>query len=342
MKRKYIFSLILIVGMIAGMTQTQAVVDTSIEFDGAYIAFDLYHGGYHATDINNIVANLTGAGNTVLYINQTWELPDDLDVLFLTEADSGEDWTPTQVQDVADWMALGNKVLWGAGDSDYAGLFNQTAINNVLEACNAITRLDATSISDAVYNDGASYRVGAPYFGVGNPLYDTYPVTNASQDCTAGAIYHGPCSILADVGNVVTDLRYGLDTASIFPERVWIVMTYSENATADDSDVSDGPYDLYANSEDIGYYPAMTYEHLLADNSHIILTGEAIYSDYKYMYDQKTENGVYNGGVQFGQVVVNNVLNWLIPLNQPAATSYAFALIPVIAIGVIYTIMRRK
>jgi len=57
------------------------------------------------------------------------------------------------------------------------------------------------------------------------------------------------------------------------------------------------------------------------------------------MYDQKTENGVYNDGVQFGQVIVNNLLNFL--LGEPQSTS-AFVVLPVVAIGVIYALIRRK
>jgi hypothetical protein len=339
MKRKYIFSLILIVGMIAGMTQTQAIV-SEIEFEGVKIAFDLYHGGYHANDIDNIVANLSVA-NTVVFINETWELPTDLDVLFLTEADSGENWTTTEIADIADWMALGNKLLWAAGDSDYAGLFDPTKINDVLDELGAIVRLDGSSIEDPDFNDGSAYRVAAPYFGVGDVLYDTAPVLNASEGCTAGAIFHGPCAIIAYDGYYYKDLRYG---QSIFPERVWTLMRYSENSTALDSDVSDDweGLDLYSNSTVTGDYPALVYEHLIDMDSHIVLGGEAIYSDYKYMYDQKTENGAYNGGVQFGQVVVNNILNWLLPFPVVEETSAAFALIPLIAIGAIYAIMKRK
>jgi hypothetical protein len=278
MKRKYIFSLILIVGMIAGMTQSQAVVSTSIEFEGVKIAFDIYHGGYHANDVDNIFANLSIA-NDVMYINETWELPDDLDVLFLTQADVGN-WTAAEVQDIADWMALGNKLLWASGDSDYGGYFDPMPINNVLNATGAIVRLDGCSIEDPDFNDGAAYRAAAPYFGVGDPLYDTYPVTNASEDCTAGAVFHGPCSILAYDGTYYKDLRYG---ESIFPERVWTLMRYSENATALDSDVSDGELDLYAYDDTTGNYPALVYEHLIDEDSHIILSAESIYSDYKYM-----------------------------------------------------------
>lgn len=329
--------------MIAGMTQTQAAISTEIEFTGLKIAFDLYHGGYHANDVDNLAANLTLAGNTVVYINQSWRLDDDVDVLFLTEADVGRDWSIKQIVDIAFWFAQGDKLLWGAGDSDYGGYYDPYAINNVLEGLGSIIRLDATSISDAVYNDGAAYRAAATEFGVGDPLYDTDIVGNVSEGCTAGAIFHGPCSIVAFDGTYYKDLRYG---KSIFPERVWTLMTYSVNATSDDSDVSDDwqGLDLYANSTTNGLYPALVYEHSLTYDSHIVLSGEAIYSDYKYMYDQKTENGVYNNGTAFGQVIVNNLLNFLLPFPEDVGTEDTsfFALIPVVALGVIYVVMRKR
>ena len=331
--------------MIASMTTTQSIVTTGIEFEGVTIAFDLYHGGYHAKDCKNLIANLTNAGNTVIYINETWELSDDVDVLFLTEADSGEDWTPAQQTDVANWMSLGNKLLWGAGDSDYGGLFNQSAINGVLDGLGGITRLDATSIADTVWNDGADYRVAAVQKGYGDSLYDAPVVGNLTKNYGAGNIFHGPCSIVGylpdDPITPIKDLRYGY---SVFPQRVWIVLRYSENATSGDADTSEGPFDLYANitlNPETGSYPAMTVEYLPDTEGYVILTGEAIYSDYKYMYDQKTENGLFNGGVQFGQVVVNNALNYFLP-PPVEKTSYTLALIPLAFIGVIYAISRKR
>lgn len=320
--------------MIAGMTQTSAIVTTSIDFSGKNIALDIYHGGYHAEDLANLYANLS-IDNTVVYINETWELADDVDALFLTQADAGLDWTPAQVADIAAWYALGEKLLWVSGDSDYGGYFNESAINNVLEAIDCNLRLDGTSISDPIYSDGSSYRACAPYFGIGDPLVDTSDILTATmKDCTAGCVYHGPCSVLGWNGTGLVDIRLNVDDSA--PDVVTL-MRFSATAVSDDSDASFGTEDLYANSAISGYYPALVYEAV--ETGHVIASGETIYSDYKYMYDQKTENGVYNDGVQFGQVIVNNLLNFL--LGEPQSTS-AFVVLPVVAIGVIYALIRRK
>ena len=315
-KLKLIFITTIIATMLIASSANSSAIGfypTEIDKHGNVIAFDLYHGGYHSNDIKNLAHNFTAADNLVTYINQTWELPDEVDVLFLTEADAGAEWLPTQVTDIVNWMALGGKLLWVAGDSDYAGLFNPTPINDILSALGAITRMDKTSISDAVYNDGASYRVAATQMGIGDPMYDGELIGDLSVNMVAGIICHGPCSIVGYNGTEYVDLRLG---HSVFPDRLWTIMRYSENATADDSDVSDGPLDLYAYSAESGNYPAVVYEYLDTVNSHIVASGEAIYSNYKYMYDQRTENGVYNGGHQFGQILVNNILNYIMVSHE--------------------------
>lgn len=283
-----------------------AYVESNIEFGGNIIAFDQYHGGYHSTDIDDIVSNLTFAGNQVLLINDVWDLPDETDSLILTCADVGEPWLTSQIDDIVNWLDLGNKLLWVSGDSDYGGFFNPNPINNVLNASGALVRLDGTSISDTVSNDGAEYRIAAKDFGVGDPFYDTEIVNNLTKDMSAGAIFHGPCSILAYDGYQYRSLRYG---DSIFPDRIWTILRFSENATSADTDISDNELDLYANIAETGNYPALVYEYLTEKNSHVIISGEAIYSDYQRMYSQKTASGVYNGGHHFGQVLVNNIFN---------------------------------
>ena len=336
MKRKYIFSLILIVGMIAGMTTTSAYT-TSIAFSGNKIAFDISHGGYHATptDLGPIIGNLTAAGNEVIYINDTWGIPDDIDALFLTQPD--DNYTVAQQTDIKNWFALGDKLLWASGDSDYAGLYNQWAVNGVLDTLGSIARMGGCSISDSVYNDGASYRAVATEVGYGDPLYDEV-ADEITTGMTAGVVFHGPCAVVAYNGYDYRDLRYGY---SIFPQRVMVIMTYSENATADDTDVSDSPIDLY-DGTDGGLYPAIVYENMTEYGSHLIVSGEAIYTFYKYMYNQATESGVYNGGIHYGQMLVNNILNYFLKTPEVTKTPFSIALIPLAFIGVIYAISRRK
>lgn len=341
MNRKYVFALILIVGMIAGsMTPTIAYTST-ITVTGATFAFDISHGGYHTTmdDLGPLMDNLTEAGNTVLLINETWELPDAVDALFLTQSD--DEFTAAEKADIKAWLGLGDKLLIAVGDSDYGGYFSPAPINNLLRYIGAMLRLDASSIEDPEFNDGAAYRVAANELGYGNDLYDDL-VYNLTEGMDAGIILHGPCAVLAFDGTYYKDLRIG---KSVFPTKLEVLITYGRNATAIDSDVSDDylGLDLYSNSTAIGYYPAVVYEYLpLLNDSHLIVGGEAFYTHYKFMYDQNTENGEYNGGVHYGQMFVNNIINYFVKTPVASAYEFAFAVIPLAIIGAVYVLMKKR
>ncbi len=346
MKRKYILSLILIVGMIAGMATSTQAYTTTITTTGAKIAFDIYHGGYHTTaaDLDPIIGNLTAAGNTVLLINETWELPDDVDALFLTQSD--DPFTAAEKADVKAWLELDNKLLVASGDSDYGGYFDESNINDLLAYIGTILRLDSTSIADVVYNDDADYRVAAAVFGEGDRPGTGHIAGNLTDGMLAGLILHGPCSLLAFDGTYYKDLR-----GSTFPTIVEVVMWYSENATSSDSDVTAGDTDVYSTDNQTLYehggYPAIAWENLRhtlvnGTNSAIVLAGEAFYTYYKNMYGQTTESGVYNGGTHYGQMFTNNMINYLIIPSEKTSFQYAFAILPLAIIGAIYVLMKRR
>ncbi|MBY9000793.1 MAG: hypothetical protein KGD64_07770 [Candidatus Heimdallarchaeota archaeon] len=336
MNRKYIFALILIVGMMSGSLTTTMAYDTAITTTGATFAFDLSHGGYHTTmdDLGPLMDNLTLAGNTVLLINETWELPDKVDALFLTQSD--DEFTAAEKADIKAWLGIGDKLLIAVGDSDYAGIFQPAPINNLLAYIGAMLRLDATSIEDPEFNDGSAYRVGANELGYGNDLYDDL-VYNLTEGMEAGIILHGPCAVLAFDGYYYKDIR--LDY-TVF-NRLEVLITYGRNGTSIDSDVSETELDLYAG--ETGYIPAVVYEYLPnLNDSHLIVGGEAFYTHYKFMYDQTTENGVYHDGVHYGQMFVNNIINWFVKTPTASSYEFAFAVIPLAIIGVIYVLMKKR
>jgi hypothetical protein len=314
-----------------------------INVSNAVIAIDLYHGGYHTTefDLQPLIDNLTLAGNEVVLMNDTgvdkkwtWDIPDEASILFLTQSDNN--FTDAELAEIKNWMLLENRLLVVAGDSDYGGYFSNYPINTVLDYLGAIVRLDATSISDPVDNDGASYRVAATISGhAENPTDDDRPgvgmIGNAlTAGCDAGIILHGPCSILANTSAGLKDMRY-----ISFPRFVETLWWYGENATSGDSDVSDGDYDLY--DGETGYMPGVVFEdlvHTLDVHSYVIAAGEAFYTFYKYMYNMYTETGVYNGGEHYGMMFTNNIINYFaIPVISVDDTPFAFlfAVIPLVA-----------
>jgi hypothetical protein len=360
MKRKYILASILIVGMIAGMLSPAALPPPAyINVSNAVVAFDLYHGGYHTTefDLAPIIDNLTKAGNEVVLINDTgedknwvWDIPDEASILFLTQSD--DNFTAAELEEIKNWMLLENRLLVVSGDSDYGGYYSNYPINSVLAYLGAIIRLDGTSISDPVDNDGASYRVGATIAGhalkyneentpgigmVGDAL---------TAGCNTGIILHGPCAILANTSAGLKDMR---DIR--FPRFVETLWWYGQNATSDDSDVSDGIWDHYANDVDglgTGYYPGVVFEdlvHVLDIHSYVIAAGEAFYTFYKQMYNSYTETGVFQEGETDGWLFTNNIINYFaIPVISVDDTPFAFlfAIIPLAVLGAIYALIRRR
>ena len=274
--------------MIAGMTSPTLAYETSITASGLTVAFDISHGGYHTgvDDLDPIMNNLTAAGNTVLLINETWELPDEVDILFLTQAD--DKFTKTELCELYLWYEQGNKLIIASGDSDYGGYFDTRPINEVLYFLGAMLRLDGSSIEDPEFNDGAAYRVAATEVGYpNNPEYNMPIIANLTKGIEAGIILHGPCGVAGfnyATENYV-DLRVN---KNVYHNQISMIMMYGRNSTGMDSDVSGEAWDIYDGVT--GYIPAVVYEILPNDN-HLIVSGEAFYTHYKNMYDQVTENG---------------------------------------------------
>lgn len=353
MKRKYLISLILIVGMFAGIFTPTTAYTSTITATGFVIGIDVYHGGYHANaaDLAPLIGNLTAAGNTVVIINETWFLWDNMSALILTQPDNN--FTAAEKTDINNWLNLGYKLLIAGGDSDYGGYYDPYPINDLLAAIGTITRIAAVSISDPVYNDGASYRVAATEIWEPDRPGIGYVTANVTKGVDAGVILHGPTAIMAFDGYYYKDLR-----GSTFPEVVEPIMLYSENASASNGDASNftlvpnigGDWDLY--DGEVGDFPAITYEnlkHALPDSgnrgntSHLILAGECFWTHYKNMYDQTTESGVYNGGLHYGQMLMNNIFNYLLEQPpEPTETSFSYALVPLAIITTMYVIVRRR
>ncbi|UJG44765.1 MAG: hypothetical protein K9W46_06175 [Candidatus Heimdallarchaeum endolithica] len=328
--KKTIVGLLLIVTVLATIPSTFAY-DTSIKVKNKTIMIDVSHGAYH-TSVENFKGNLTEAKNTVVMLESDLltNFTADADALFMSGPD--EMYTGEETQKIKDWFNQGGKFLFIGGDSDYGGYFSPVAINNLLRNLGANIRLDSTSISDETNNDGASYRVAATQPGTGDVA------TKVTEGMEAGFILHGPCSILGI--NTTTAVPEYLDLRTATLPNVEILYKYSAVAVATDSDVSELPTDLYAESETEGNYPAVVLETI--GNSYLVLAGEAIFTDYKSMYDQFTETGEYNDGVTYGQMFVNNLINYFLGEAQAP-----LPIVPVVAAlalfgGVLVIVRRRK
>lgn len=305
---------------------------TSIKVKDKIIMIDVTHDAYH-TEVENFKGNLTEATNVTVVTLESDFLTNfdaDADALFMSGPNAT--YTGEEVKAIKDWFVQGGKFLFIGGDSDYGGLFSPLAINNLLRTLGASIRLDSTSISDENNNDGASYRVAATQPGTGDVA------TKVTEGMEAGFILHGPCSILGI--NTTTAVPEYLDLRTATLPNVEILYKYSAVAVATDSDVSELPTDLYAESETEGNYPAVVLETI--GNSYLVLAGEAIFTDYKSMYDQFTETGEYNGGVTYGQMFVNNLINYFLGTVQaPLPVAPVVAALALFG-GILVIVRRRK
>lgn len=278
---------------------------TEINVSGKTIMIDITKNPDH-TDFVNLEGNLTDALNTVNIESTNLDNPIIADLLIISQPFAY--YSTLEKTNIENFLLSGNKSLFIGGDADYAGYFNATYTNDLLEYLGSKIRLDSSQIVDLDYNDGADYRVAAMNYSTGSIG------SNVTTGCIAGIMMHGACSILGYEDSNVVDLR----TNPI--EGVEILVSFSENSTAADTDGSDNEYDLYSKDlpDETGNYPAIVCETLTFNGkrSYIILSGEVIYSDYKKMYDQYTDSGVYNGGIHYGQMFIDNMLNYFLDFSN--------------------------
>jgi hypothetical protein len=298
-----ILSLCILFGALSSLKTTAYV--TSLNFTGKTIVIDISKSPSHPEYVN-LEGNLTNALNTVDIISSNLETPISGDALIITQPTAN--YTTLEMTNILDFLSIGNKSVFIGGNADFGG-YNNSHINILLEFLGSKMRIDSSQIVEPdPLNDGADYRVAATSYGTG-------PIgTNVSDGCLAGIMMHGTCAILGYDNSAIVDLR------SYSIENVEILLSFSENATALNTDGSNTEYDLYSKDlpEETGDYPAVVCETLLIDGKrgYIILAGEVIFSDYKKMYDQYTETGTYNGGIHYGQMFVNNLLNYFLDLSN--------------------------
>ncbi len=315
---------------LSAMSNQVVAYDSVITVTGAEIAFDIYHEGYHTTaaELDPIIGNLTAAGNTAFYINETWELAGTVDALFLTG--SQLNFTTKEQRNIKKWLNGEERFIFASSDSDYGGSTDFAPLNNLLDYIGAQIRFASISVEELDLNDGSGYRAAATVFG------DSAIALNLTKGMEAGFITHGPTAIIGYDGTDVVDIR------TVAMENVDVIVSYSEDASAADSDTSETIFDYYATVGG-GFYPAVVYEYLVEYDSHLILASEAIYSYFKNMYNDQTEKGDYNNGTTYGRMFVNNIINeFIISDSGKAPFNFAFAIIPIIGLGAIYTIVRRR
>ena len=253
---------------------------------------------YHDEPLNFVnVYNVSG--NTVMmstdYDFATDLATDDFDAVLISNINEMSDANMTAIKT---WFETGQKLLWLGGDSDYGGFYNASGFANpMLNMIKSQLRVDAGAIADSQSNDAASYRVIANETGISSPLVDY--VTDGFEI----APFHGPTSVFGwDYTN-----NKGVDLRNTTLTGVDVIVNSSKAAEALDQDISLTAYDFYAYSDaGNGSYPMMASEKF--NGSYVVVTGEVIFDDYKFMYGSFTEK---NQLPHQGMMLVDRMISWV-------------------------------
>ena len=257
--------------------------------DGKKIIIDSFHGAYYTTEFDFITANMTSYGASVKVMNESYVFDQTVDIMMYSTLNGT---LSIEHKDaLKGWFGGGNRTLWIAGDSDYAGLFIQTEANSILDFLGAHLRFDAGSVEDTESNSGAVYRVIANETGEG-------PISSIVTEGVEKVLFHGPTALLGYNDGLV-DLR------TTILNNVEVLMYSSAAATVRDGDLSDNEFDFYVKSSMNGSYPMLAIEKI--GDSYLIVSGDTTFSDYKNSYGIVDYN---DGSPTQGSILVDQLLNF--------------------------------
>ncbi|MFX1505295.1 MAG: BMP family protein [Promethearchaeota archaeon] len=260
------------------------------------VAFDNSHTPSVGQTVTNLEGNLTAAGSDFHTIDGVFSIPANANILLIPC--STLIYSASELNIINNWFTGdGARLLWVAGDSDYGGYFNSSYSNEILARVGTNLRIAADAVADEVNNDGASYRVAAP-----TPISDG-DLNSIFTRNVSSAIFHAPTPVVGYQSGAVVDLNQ----TSI--DGVEIIMKSSIYSNALDQDFTGTEFDYYSSHNLNGSYPMMAIQDM-GDGKSVIVSGEAIFSDYQHMYDLYTSNGIWNGGYHEGKTLVDNVLTW--------------------------------
>ena len=278
------------------ITETLYVVTDNLP-SNLDVSIDYSHGmAVEGHDAGLLGSNLISCGSDLFIIDGTFGIQSETDVLLISASTTS--FTTGELDEIYNWFySSGSKLLWVAGDSDYIGQFNPVYNNEILSTIGSRLRLSAEAVNDPNNNDGMPYRVAVNQ-PISNGLLNSIFTMGVSS-----IIMHGPSTVLGFVGGNIVNLAQTSLTG------IEIIMMTSSTAVAIDQDNSNTPLDYYFGNGILGNYPMVVIEDL-GNQKYVIVSSEAIFSDYKNMYGLTTDMGIWNYGFHDGKVLVDNILIW--------------------------------
>jgi hypothetical protein len=305
-------SFAIILGIFAISMMAAGAVYAADEETAKVVLVDNYYDGYHSGDYATFIANLTAWGYTFRNLSTSFAAADltDVDVI-ITQAPatfSAINYSTADATAIKTWFETGDKGLWMAGDSDFADTQGLVASegNQILEAIGANILLEQTSV-ESEFNSGAAYRVRAGIYNNETTDNDPIPALINSENKYNSSYFHGPTAVIAELDNGTYVPIEGNE--AMLGEDYDVFWVCKAGFEADDSTIvpasADGlPYRAHE-ANDVGNFVLMAVQEI--GDSRLVVSGEAIFSDYKVMFGNPNEKGDPNNGME----ITKNSIGWL-------------------------------
>ena len=250
MKKIYFASLAIVGLFLVGFMHVPVTGATEVE-DHPVIVTQLkvlvYVGDSEYSTTANWFANAYNAvgGNVTVTASYNFDniMNDNPDAVFLTDIQNGVSETGN-ITKLYDWFKLGSKFLFVAGNSDFGGSYNASAVANpLLKSFGSKLRIDAGAVEDGTINDAAAYRVVANTTG---PSSTEVNYVFNDVNFTAGMPFHGPTSVFGWNDGKAVDLR------NTTLADVDVIVNASSYSKALDQDSSATGYDFHTSNKSFG------------------------------------------------------------------------------------------
>ncbi len=297
--------------------------------DSIVIAFDIGHNGYHTRDFElseAVYSQLEAWGYQVVNITEfNSSSLSNVDILITfapTKSITLPQFTTAELQALTDWFNQGNKAIWVTGDSDFSDTNGTVAagINGLLEAIGSNVLVEQASVESDLNADGAVYRVRPGTYNT----EDAYVVRNFYRDnvnLADAGFFHGPAPLIGKLSNG-TLVRLENNDAFFDQYNAHWIIAATNNGTYS-SWINRGSLDgLTYQVHDVdeeGSFIMMTAQEktVSGGKSRIVVSGEAIMTMYKNMFNTTNEAG----DPSTNKDLVKNTMEWLSFIDIPEATT---------------------
>jgi len=313
-----------------------------------YRAYGLPGPSYEVVDRNRLLGNLTKAGYSLDYLNQTTPITSSqlsgVSVFFLGKADDPPiNYSASEIQAITSWFQTGGKLLMMSGNSGYTSndtenvSFMSSIPNHVLAAIGSSLRLETGGeVTDqpGVGASGAGFRV---YASSANNGVNTAAWASTITANTQKVRFHGPTNVIGYQSGAYVPFS-SLTATTV----TWLYRTSAQGTMQ--AYGSEKPYITPVGTA--GQWVLAAAEKIPEGSTYskVIVAGAGFYGNYVINGDTEFSYNISFQGLQF---VLNAVAWGIASETVPSSTNWTLIIaavvvaIIVIAAVAIY-IMRRK